>query len=254
MNKNSDVVTPTEKVNHHAWRRFFARFVDSYTLGVVWINVVVIVLLYCFSLDISEFGSSFSVGSSNFNWISIWIEMILWIPIEATLLSMFGTTPAKWLFGIEVKTNDGNNPSFQKALKRSFLVALRGLSLTIFTMAFAGDRILKTGIASWDNDTDLVVSHKHWSITRTTLCTVATLFAFTIFAVLKEINKLPPKDVSRYSIASTTIDSGNATEHGRDYSKFTLSTPSTDEKTTPTKEIDFTNFSLASSSLDDQCH
>jgi uncharacterized RDD family membrane protein YckC len=98
---------------------------------------------------------------------------------------LFGTTPAKWLFGIRVEHPGGSLLSLGKALKRSFLVFVQGVGLGIpfvalFTQLFAYRRLTKTGTTLWDTSTSAVVLHKKWGVFRTLACT-ASVFAVLIF-------------------------------------------------------------------------
>lgn len=66
------------------------------------------------------------------------------------LLLLFGTTPAKWLFGISVEHPGGNLLSFSEVLNRSFLVFVQGVGfgipfVALFTQLFAYRRFTKTG-------------------------------------------------------------------------------------------------------------
>ena len=108
---------------------------------------------------------------------------LVWVPAESVFLALFGTTPAKWLFGIRVAHPGGNLLSFPEALNRSFLVFLQGVGLGIpfvalFTQLFAYRRLTKTGTTLWDTSAGAVVLHKKWGVVRALLCTAA------VFAVL----------------------------------------------------------------------
>ena len=68
---------------------------------------------------------------------------------ESIFLSLFGTTPAKWLFGISVAHPGGDLFAFPEALNRSFQVFVQGVGLWIpivalFTQLFAYRRLTKT--------------------------------------------------------------------------------------------------------------
>jgi uncharacterized RDD family membrane protein YckC len=81
--------------------------------------------------------------------------LLVWIPLEALLISRLGFTPGKWLFGLSVLDRGGSRLTFQQALHRAGLVFLRGLGAGIlapFTQAWAFWQIANAGEATWDRD------------------------------------------------------------------------------------------------------
>ena len=171
---------------HHPWRRHFARTVDVSTLA-----------LFAF------LALNFRVGpllTDKFGWvvnalvdafISALILLVPWILLESVLLSTMGTTPAKWLFAISVRTTSGHKPSFSQAIERSFRVLVQGIGLGIpifafITQFFAYRRLAKTGTTRWDSATGCVVTHKTWGVARATICVVAVLLVFILLGRLRE--------------------------------------------------------------------
>jgi uncharacterized RDD family membrane protein YckC len=111
------------------------------------------------------------------------ILYVLWLPIEALFLSLGGTTPAKWIFGIRITTATGENLSYGQALQRAFLVFVQGegfgiTPVTLFTRFFAYRRLTRTGTTLWDTSAGSIVTHKKWGIIR------AISSVFVIFVVL----------------------------------------------------------------------
>jgi uncharacterized RDD family membrane protein YckC len=106
---------------HYPWRRFFARSVDLMSSGFL------IFLLFSFLI-----GYLFPQNSEGFikiinNPIGAGILLyVLWLPIEALFLSLGGTTPAKWVFGIHVESQSGGKLSYGQAFKRAILVFVQG--------------------------------------------------------------------------------------------------------------------------------
>ncbi len=82
---------------HHPWRRMFARTVDICTAGLM----LFILLIFAFSAAMPEQAAGFAKVVENPIVAGI-VLYLIWLPAEAVLLSLFGTTPAKWLFGIKV--------------------------------------------------------------------------------------------------------------------------------------------------------
>lgn len=95
-------------------------------------------------------------------------ELILWIPIEAALITYLGTTPGKWLLGIKLQ----GRFDFMGALRRSVSVWLRGLGLGMpffaaFSLFTAYQRLQLLRQTSWDRDENITVTHapiKKWRV------------------------------------------------------------------------------------------
>ncbi len=175
--------------SHHPWRRLFAKTVDISTLGLLAVFIVAFGVGVLFPSKAAAFAKALE------NQIIAGIILLtLWIPLEAILLSTVGNTPAKWLFGISVKTTDGGTLSFQQALRRSFLAALQGMALGIpfvafFTQIFAYRRLTKTGTTLWDTAANSVVTHKTWGVGRAIMCVVSVFFVLVLIGAMNAVGK-----------------------------------------------------------------
>ena len=142
------------------WIRLFARLFDYALLCmIIW-------------------ATGFSFADSYEHWIP-W-ELLAWLPIEAALLSTWGTTPGKWLLKVKITPH----LRFEQALKRSLSVWMRGIGMGIpfvnffcLLIAYKKLRLLKT--TSWDRDAYTKVTCGH--LGRFRFCTVAT---FAIMGLL----------------------------------------------------------------------
>ncbi len=169
--------------SYHPCRRLFAKTVDIFTVGVLALLGVAFAVGLLFPIKAAAFAKA---GDNQM--VTGMFVLMLWVALEAILLSAIGSTPARWLFGISVKTTYGSNISSKQALKRSLLVALQGMALgipfaAIFTQIFAYQRLANTGTALWDTATGSVVTHKTWSIGRTIACVVSVFFVFALISV-----------------------------------------------------------------------
>jgi uncharacterized RDD family membrane protein YckC len=157
----AEIYTPfqwnEEKTLVRPWLRFWARYVDT---------------LFCMFL-IQVIDSVMSVpfvipGTEGY--IITMIVLLAWIPLESLLLSLVGTTPGKFLFGVRVRNADGSKLSFRQAFKRSFLVWWRGEAAGVPIIALiayaSGYQTLKNKLrqTTWDRDLNLTVSHRPTSI------------------------------------------------------------------------------------------
>ena len=174
---------------HHPWRRLFARTVDICTAGLV----LFMLLIFAFSATMPEQAAGFAKAVENPIIASV-VLYLIWLPAEALLLSLFGTTPAKWLFGIRVAHPGGNLLSFAAALNRSFLVFVQGVGfgipfVALFTQLFAYRRLTKTGTTLWDTSTTAVVLHKKWGVFRALACTAAVFAVLILMSALNAAGK-----------------------------------------------------------------
>lgn len=174
---------------HYPWRRFFARTVDLVFIGVPVSFLFTFSIIVLFPNNVGGFAKFIEnpIGE-------VVIIYALWLPVEALFLSVGGTTPAKWVFGIRVTRRTGEKLSYGQALQRAFLVFAQGDGLgiplvTLFTRLFAYRRLKKTGTTLWDTSVDSVVTHRKWGVIRAIVVLLITLTALMIFSILNQINK-----------------------------------------------------------------
>lgn len=145
------------------WLRFWARLLDY----------------VCFFLVLGFLLRAF-VPSDPQVWLTVpvlkyvpWdsIMMLLYVPVEAFMLSQVGTTPGRALLRIQVRRLDGGLPLFSQALRRSFQVFLKGLALglpLVYLLAMAWWRLnlLQKGVTPWDEANETRVEHGEPEIWR----------------------------------------------------------------------------------------
>lgn len=113
--RNHPAASRDPERNLHLVRRFWARWMDLQLYIAAWWLV-----LYITNRDV---GAIFSNP-----WI-ILLQLVPWIPIEAFLITRYGTTPGKWLLGITVRNDDGSPLSIRQSISRAVRVLLAGLGL-----------------------------------------------------------------------------------------------------------------------------
>lgn len=96
------------------------------------------------------------------SWIPV--PYFLWIPLEAFLLSTWGTTPGKWFLKTRLRQGRREKLDGMTALRRSFSVWFRGFGLGIFGLNFfcmliAYQRLNLLKSTSWDRDDQIGVTH-----------------------------------------------------------------------------------------------
>ncbi len=132
-------------VKVHPWMRHFARLLD----------------VFLFSALIGAFGL---IPEDANDMLLAVIVLAAWIPIEALLISTWGTTPGKWMFNTVVRDSEGQKLDFSKAFNRSGNVYVRGIGLgipiiTLFTEVAAYNKLTKEGATSWDQEKGYKVIH-----------------------------------------------------------------------------------------------
>lgn len=103
----------------YPWRRYFARSIDLSIYTLIWCVIGQLVLrwnpLVSFPVRLAE----------------IYFPFVIMIFIEPLLLSTFGTTPGKLIFGLRVEGINRNYPSYGQALARTWRVIGAGTGYNI---------------------------------------------------------------------------------------------------------------------------
>lgn len=164
----------------HPWRRLYARIIDQFTLGLFALTCSVILVGWLFP----QFLAPYSKALDNILIASIVMYLFL-IPIEALLLASVGYTPAKWLFGIRVRTREHTRMGFRTSMNRALRVWVWGQGLEIPLISAVAQymsyrRLIKSGATQWDNELGLSVEHSKWGALRAIACVIATLVVVTM--------------------------------------------------------------------------
>lgn len=136
--------SPTQK----AWLRFLGRTVDGTLWGA---------LFEMFSMSVMHTNPTMSMVLFVFGFALV--TGATWYFLEAYLLSAFGTTPGKALVGIGIRERGTDDPpQWGAALRRSFLVLLRGQGLgipiaSLIANVMAYSHVSSGRTASWDTRT-----------------------------------------------------------------------------------------------------
>jgi tol-pal system protein YbgF len=114
---------------------------------------------------------------------------LLWIPIEALLLSVFGTTPGKALFNLKVAVNGGAKPSFSLAINRTLRVWVHGLGfgiplVSMITAILAYTQLRDVNETSWDRDCKTTVLHRPLGARRILLIVAIPVVALLLLVIL----------------------------------------------------------------------
>lgn len=137
------------------WLRFWARMVDM-----IWFSCVLVVVLRILPQPFVQWLAQ-TIRSQM---LLDPLMLLLYAPLEAWLLSRFGTTPGKALLRIQVRTLAGGLPVFRQAMYRSLLVYIRGLALglpllSLVAMFWCKFRLQQARVTSWDESSETRVEH-----------------------------------------------------------------------------------------------
>ena len=103
----------------HPWRRFFARWLDYLLWGAIFeLFYLVILRIRPVPKDSMDFLVNMGI-------------LLTFVPVEALLISILGTTPGKFAMGIRVESIQGRKLSYAEALYRSLMVYTAGCGLGI---------------------------------------------------------------------------------------------------------------------------
>lgn len=103
----------------HPWRRYFARTFDQLCYTLMWL---------AFSHLMLRWNPS---RSTMIDLLDLLINSILMLAIEPLLLSIWGTTPGKWVFGLSIRNAVGNKLTYGQSLFRTFDVWHKGMGYNI---------------------------------------------------------------------------------------------------------------------------
>ncbi len=154
-NRKPETYREILRLDHHPGRRFFARLFDITILYLLILIFVIVILRIRNGLAL---------------WIGI-ISILVWwvmIPLEALMLTLFGTTPGKLIFGIQLKYHYDVRFTFRAALRRAWLVFRYGLgwnlpSYNIYRLGKSYLECEEYPDMLWDDETD--VTYRMWTHT-----------------------------------------------------------------------------------------
>jgi len=197
--ENAMLIARSELDRPRPWLRLWARIIDY-----LWFTVTIWMII------------GLALPQSALDWlVKLYFKgapldpviLLLFVPVEAWMLSRRGTTLGKALLRVQVCRLDGTLPSYKQAIQRSLLVFVKGFAmglflLSLFTMSFSRARLLQRGTTSWDETTELRVEHGEPEVWRYVLLFCAALvmllgagIAFSlsppVMEVIKAMEDLP---------------------------------------------------------------
>ena len=177
------------------WVRFLARMTDYYIFSML-VSLLISLLFPDFMERMSEMiaqqmsvQDSEAAGMQSILFVVIVriVVTFIWVFIEAYTISKYGTTFGKNLLGTRVLDKDGELLPYDRSLKRSYGVWLKGMGagfilISWVTMLFGYQMLKRDGVNSWDKDADSKIVHSYFS-TRRLFIILGFIFVIEIFAL-----------------------------------------------------------------------
>jgi uncharacterized RDD family membrane protein YckC len=177
------------------WVRFLARMTDYYIFSML-VSLLISLLFPDFMEQMSEMitqqisvQDSEAAGMQSILFVVIVriVVTFIWVFIEAYTISKYGTTFGKNLLGTRVLDKDGELLPYDRSLKRSYGVWLKGMGagfilISWVTMLFGYQMLKRDGVNSWDKDADSKIVHSYFS-TRRLFIILGFIFVIEIFAL-----------------------------------------------------------------------
>lgn len=172
----------------HPWRRYFARIIDYYSVGLI-CYMLLSVVLYATSSNLEA--TTKLVENRFFAAIA---NVVVCLPVLAVLIGLTGTTPGKLIAGVRVLDRDGKVLGIGRGFVREFNVALRGMGLSIPLVVLicnvgAYNALQADKASSWDRELGSVVWYRPstpWVVLRVI---VGLAVCATILGVLAAIGE-----------------------------------------------------------------
>ena len=176
-----------DSVKPHPWRRLWARWLDLQILGGIPASIVAPILFYYFpQIPLSNyffvFGFAFATG------------------LESWLLAKYGTTPAKYLFGMSVREANGEKLTPIHAGQRTRSAVSRAIIplWLLFAGPLAYSDLKTNGATKWDRKNGFLVTSSRIGAARwlfaIALCAVFVLsFSFGIFEIFDNAARMDKK-------------------------------------------------------------
>ena len=166
---------PVSSCEYHPVRRFLARLADYQ----IWCILIRFLLSVVFKIR--------PLGTAVNGMIDLAIPFLL-IPVEAYMLSKWGTTLGKWLFGLSVWDKNGYTLSFEEARNRTWRVLKEGcgFSIPIYRIYRLYKSYIQYGYAEMDWDRNAEYEYYFWKGRRklTVAVTAVILGVLSVTTVL----------------------------------------------------------------------
>ena len=168
------------------WRRLFARLFDLELYQLAWTALLSLV----FHVNLADRNPALW-------WLDSVICLVLMVMVEPILLSRWGTTPGKAIFGLRVEKAEGGRLTYGEGNTRTMSIIWRGLGwnipvYTLFRLIKCYDGYCKDKELPWDRAQDLVVEAKPKSGLRNVIFVGAAAAVLGLEVLLSLSGGFPP--------------------------------------------------------------
>lgn len=169
----------------HPWRRYFARILDCTLLSLLFfINLG---FFFPSSMDTLIF-----IGGNPI--LDLMASGFVVMFLNSFLISFLGATPGKYIFGIQVRDEHSQELSLFTALKREFLVYIKGLALcfpiaSILTLIAGYSRLKKKGETSWDKQLKCKIVYRPNNLKQIILNIIGVALYVLLLVMMYMVNK-----------------------------------------------------------------
>ncbi|EFK97538.1 RDD domain containing protein [sediment metagenome] len=180
-------------LNKKAWLRYLARISDMFFTLILSVSVVGFLLMIftlIFGIILKLFSNPvfpWDILSSLPVFVQIIFMTILYLFIEAKIISQYGTTPFKKLLGISIVDINGKKLDYKTSLKRNLTLWFKGLGFTIpiislIALIMSYNGYVEQGTTPWDEDNRAVVLFEPISNIRLAIGIIMVISTFILNA------------------------------------------------------------------------
>lgn len=168
---------------HTPWRRYFARSMDLLLYSVIWDVFLALVI-----------GLNISMRSGSGKILDNIVALLMMLLAEPVLLTLFGTTPGKWILGLRVTDNAGERLTFEEARVRTWKVCLHGMGFgipiwNIVRMWKSYKVCVEEETQEWEYHSAVTLrDERGW---RTAAYLGACVFCFVVYVLAFRVSVLP---------------------------------------------------------------
>lgn len=175
-----DYVAVKQQFVIHPWRRFLARCFDQFLIKSVMVSGIAIF----FPSLLSEY-----MNLPLNKILNIALAGLLASLLTPFFISLFGATPGKYIFGIQVRDKNLKKLPILTSLKREFLVCTKGMGfglpiVSLFTYVFSYSTLKKRGTTSWDKTLICNVLYRENNLKQKILYIIGMVACIFIFVVI----------------------------------------------------------------------
>lgn len=174
----SVIESDTVKGSGHPWRRFLAFCLDDFFYGLL-LNILIVLPL----------GYIPNGNGLAFRIISLILGIALMLFIEPLLLSRFGTTLGKKIFGLCVYHESGRKLTYSESFERTFYKLKDGAGFNIPIYSLYRNYVSyrecsNEQVLDWDEEAKYVVKDTSWKNAVGGIITVSAVFALSLSAMV----------------------------------------------------------------------